>query len=170
MSGEVNRLPQGLLSLLDMNARGQTPRVLSGEVQLGIDGLGLYTRTGRTITVGPVSSNIGAAGFHPRLTVPSREVWLAYNISILSGGVLAAGTTYRIAAAYEARDQFGSLRNSIIGELATFTAAEFPAWGISWESPLILGPGDSLGVFAATVTLGTQQAFNVTVDALRLTV
>lgn len=80
--GAINRVPRGLLPLLDAKTMGQTPPDLASVVQPTLELFELYAAdipfevTAATDTSTPV-----AGGLLAPVTVPAGEVWLVYGAS-----------------------------------------------------------------------------------------
>jgi hypothetical protein len=88
----INRFPEGLLALLDLKSRGNTPSDLSDVVQPGLDMLPFY-ELGQQLQW--VNAN-AAAAVGPAVapvTVPDGEVWLVRQAT-LTIEALAGGTLY----------------------------------------------------------------------------
>jgi len=151
MAGEVNRVPLGLLGLLDMKARGQTPRILDPSVQLGIEAADFYLQANRT-TIQAAGSFVSGVGYFPSFTVPNGIAYYIHGCSIGPIGNLAAGTTYRGRLAYRQNAQVAF--TVAASDSWTYTAGERP--NISGDLPRLLMPGASVGFYAESVTLGTS--------------
>lgn len=149
MTGEINRVPPGLLSLLDMKVSGQNPRLLSGELSASADILELYLQQGRT-NAQAATNVINATGFYPAFTVPDAQYYWLHGFSY-TPGVLAAGTTYKCVPAYRALNVAQYIS---VGQTQTYVAGERPNMTPIWF-PKLLKPGAQLGVWCEAVTLGT---------------
>lgn len=139
MAGEINRVPVGLLSLLDMKARGQSPRILSGSVDASLELLDFYLQNGRQIFSGNASS--GAAPFNVTIgTVPQNELWYIHGISILSGTLTAA---LGVVPTVLRTNTQGSVVTHSLGEPHAYLTGDQVRSG--WSGPFILQPGDQPG-------------------------
>jgi len=167
MTGEINRVPQGLLSLLDMKARGQTPRVLAPEVGLSIEAFQLYGLQQRRRTR-VVSAAISSATTFPLITIPQTEVWCVLTSSIGRGAVLAAGTTYRFSSYANFVNDDGTFSDHSLCDPLSFTAGEVVQLGSVHPEGLWYGPGTRFGIVCHAVTLGTAATFNYSIDAIAL--
>lgn len=89
MARELNRVPLGLLSILDMKARGDTPRELNPSLVPTIDILKLYLLQNRESIVGATDtitdpglyldvSTTGPGGT-PATQVPNDELWYVHH-------------------------------------------------------------------------------------------
>lgn len=95
-----NRIPRGLLGLLDAKVRGQSPQVLRDELQLTLDGFGFYfagaaeLQAGQTlipVTEGPITFQNNA------LIVPNDELWWVDTFSVGANSILGAGATLNLS-------------------------------------------------------------------------
>ena len=164
MTGEINRVPVGLLSLLDMKARGQAPRALSGEVQAELDILRIYLENDRVLE--RTSASIGAAGVSvlPALTVLQNENWYVHGF-YLQSGALAAGTTVTVAPAIQRVDNFSNNTMWLqIGPQITATVGQWIFGGVTFTTPYIARPGDVFAIVASSVTLGTAPSVAASLD------
>lgn len=109
MAGEINRVPHGLLSILDMKARGQNPRTLDSNLQIGIDAFELYALEDRvriTGQAGPITavgqfadSSTDPATGAPFTRVPPGEVWYCWGLTCFPTAALnGAGGQLRFSA------------------------------------------------------------------------
>ena len=165
MTGEINRVPQGLLGLLDMKARGNAPRVLNPEAQLVLESRDLYlleTRRFAQATTANTSSlgNFSATG--GTLQVPSDELWLVYHHSVQRNSPLAAGTTYRISPTiwtFQGTNYFqvGPETTGTTGELLMCSNTA-PYWALPSWIP---------GAFVHAQTLGTSVTLTVSLEYAR---
>lgn len=165
MSGEVNRVPVGLLSILDMKARGQNPRVLDGTLGASIELLDLYLQQNRqSLQAG--TNFVNARGFFGAFTVPQGSIYWVHNISASIAAPLAAGTTYKFRLGY----QIDALaRFMAIGPAETYTAGEQFLY-LATRPPTILPAGAIVGVWCENVTLGTAVQVLAWADITPLTV
>lgn len=91
MSG-IQRIPRGLLSLLDMkSAAGRTPADLQTFIQGTIDLEAYYLSDALSTAFTLV--NVAAAGVNAQLLVPQGEVWRLFGLSAVADGFSAAVTT-----------------------------------------------------------------------------
>lgn len=101
MTGEVNRVPRGLLSLLDMQARGQVPRMLSSELSGSLELLELYLLQNRSSVQGTVVINaVGNFNFTGPV-VPQDEIWYVWQVTMQpTAALVGAGGLIRFAAGW----------------------------------------------------------------------
>lgn len=160
MPRPFNRYPLGLLGLLDAKVRGQTPNELADVTQpvLELERYLLEQQievvTDTTAVVAAVGRVFGAAA---TLTVPQDELWFVHQYAVRPQGAYAAGTTYRFAGMYEANRAVGtvSVGSFVVTETIQGTTGERPTAG-NLNQPFLAGPGDRLGAWFSTVTLGTS--------------
>lgn len=159
MAGEINRVPVGLLSLLDMKARGQSPRILSSQVDASLEMLDFYLQNGRQVFSGSATS--GAAPANAVIgTVPQNELWYIHGISVNSGTLTAAlGVCPSVARVNTA----GSVLIVNLGDPFAFATGDQVRAG--WKGPFIFQPGDQPGVsfFRSTAVHGCTVALDRTV-------
>lgn len=174
MPRPFNRYPLGLLGLLDAKVRGQTPNELSDFTQATLDveryllEQSIEVITDTTAVVTAVGRVFGAAG---TLQVPQDELWFVHQYAVRPQGAYAAGTTYRFAGMYEANRAVGtvSVGSFICTETIQGTTGERPAAG-NGNKYFLAGPGDRLGMWFSTVTLGTAVEHQLIAKFTRLRV
>lgn len=76
----VQRFPEGVLPLLQLQTSGIPPQVLQQAVALGIDGLPFYSAAADRVTVGSAITLVGLSSAIA-LTVPAGEFWLMHHAS-----------------------------------------------------------------------------------------
>jgi hypothetical protein len=155
----IQRLPNGLLDLLGMQSTGDTPHLINGEVQGTLELSDLYL-TDRLRGANAATANVAAVG--PLLTTvgpPAGEQWMVYGFTGASDVALAAATGYTA--------------NLLINRASTgfsqfvtqpFAIANPARWagGVTYERPLIMRPGDLLGVWISAVTGAPASALSLT--------
>ena len=149
----IQRLPVGLLDILGMQSTGDTPHLIADEVQPVMDLTDLYLtdRLSRSIAQTAVIAAIGfaVAGTVTPLGPAPGEQWMVYGL-MTSSGALAAATqiTYVMAVSrtsLAAGAQYLT-RQQVVANPNIF------AEGLTFERPLILRPGDQLGIFVSQLT------------------
>jgi hypothetical protein len=148
----INRVPQGLLGLLDSKASGHNPEELDDSVKATFEVRDLYalnlrgtnsqasTLTGLGVTVGAFSN----------LVVPQGELWLLYSVTAhLSTPPLGAGATLKLYVGFVPADanRFHSLGT---GD-STVTGEDLIA---GWDGAYLIQPGDSPQVYVTRLTGG----------------
>jgi hypothetical protein len=151
----INRVPSGLLGLLDLKAQGENPAQLAAHVQATIDLRDFYALATRgTISQASTLTALGnTAGIFLNLTVPQGELWLVTGMTAhLSAPPLGAAATFAAAVGYIPADvgRFVALGPTcpVIATGADFVA-EQDAGGTYF-----LQPGDQPQVYASTFTGG----------------
>lgn len=150
----INRVPPGLLSLLDIKSLGLNPVLLSDELGGTIELGGLYIaaiaqeQIGQTAAVaapGAVSTTFSGSTFRP----PPGELWVVEKAAAQPTAVLGAGQSYRFRlCVYDST--LGPLL--WVGDSSTGAAGDRPSVG---ANGIILGPGQGLGIQVDSVTAGT---------------
>jgi hypothetical protein len=144
---DIQRFPKGLISVLGMTATGDTPHKLAEEVQPNLNLLDYYLLD-RTTQLAFTSGVIAAAGVTtcgPSSGPPAGKAWLVYDVSFQLQGV-GAGATIWVGLGVIRQ---GTVANCIIfpgmysGRLI---AGESTMRAVHFEQPMILRPGDVLGV------------------------
>lgn len=142
----VQRFPEGILPLLQLQTSGIPPQVLQQAVNLGIDGLPFYSAAADQVTVG-VAQTLAGIATAIALTVPSGEFWLMHHASVRwvasvapASGLRAAWTLTRNGGIVYLPDPQpqSTLTLSGIGVAAVWT----------WEPTrlVLLRPGDRFSV------------------------
>lgn len=155
MSNEINRVPPGIMSLLDMKARGQLPRFLADVVAPTFDFSLWYTNAVREPRVGQAGP-INAAGSWldvsaPQQTlVPQDEIWFVHRVTCRptaafngAGGAIVYAPLLRIG-------QNGRIYK--MGNSAPFVWGNTDRPAVSASEPFLMLGGDQLGVFAERYT------------------
>lgn len=174
MTGIVNRVPTGLLSILDMKARGQNPRNLSPNVDLSIEGLQLYLLQNRETRIGQTGI-INAPGWWPDTSagaspcrVPDNEYWYVWAGGYRTFVAVAAATNYRLRPAVLSIGQTVTFP-TLYGGATTYGTGFFMDSDIN-TAPFWMGPGDVYGLYATVVTLGVAQAVDLSLYVTRVPV
>lgn len=149
----INRVPRGLLGLLDSKAAGQNPALLLDEVQGGVELTDLYALNTRG-TVSQASSLTAAgvtAGIFTSLIVPDGEIWLVKAVTAhLSAPPLGAAATLQIKAGFITSE---SARFNGLTELSPSIATGGDVC-VAWSGSIWLMPGDQPQVYATVFTGG----------------
>jgi len=165
----VGRYPQGYLELLAAKANGTTPADVIDVVQPVLELTDFYAAGASQLAIGSTAA-ISATGFWGgvtnALTVPQGEWWRVHNVTAFSTA-LAAATAYRLRGAASLFNLANGYRIAPVN--ANYVAGERPGFGWDLPKPELFGPGWQFGLWAELVTLGTNQAFTVTVEYDRLT-
>jgi hypothetical protein len=156
----INRVPPGLLSLLDIKSLGVNPVQLADQMSPVIDLANLYleavstARIGLTATVTTVGAKSPATGFS--FQPGAGEIFVITKAAVAGSVVNPAATSYRVqACVYD--NALGPVLE--VGNPVSGAAGELVAASIN--RPLILTPGQGFGLFVASVTLGTSITFAI---------
>lgn len=163
MPSPINTQPLGLLGLLGIKTIGRNPSILPDIVSPIIDIGPLYRAQGAMNLSGATSAvNLRGNWTVSNLIVPPGELWVVESAVLTAAAAVIVGTTYKVrCCVYDV--QSGLPYNA--GELSTVTAGEIPC--APMNGPFLVAPGQGIGVFAESVTLGTASAFNVTIRYTR---
>lgn len=172
MSGEINRVPLGLLPLLDMKARGNNPRTLADQVTGTIDLTELYARQAGLITqVGQINAIVGIA-FRPDDTtntvVPENELWYVHGAAAYSLGTMTGAAIIWRGSLAVANTNLPFFW--IVGPESAQYGQNDRAYASSW-GPFWMGPGYRLGLATSEFTAGTvalDMGLSATVSKFRV--
>ncbi len=145
----LNRVPQGFLSLLDMKSGGENAKELGYVLQTQIDVLDFYLAP----ITNNVSASIASAGVGllvSALGPAPGEVWLVRQCNAVMNAAIAAGTI-AFSIGFRPQNQAG-IFVGLGPESKTGGAGEAPA--SSSFTPCVLQPGDVLGAWISTWTVG----------------
>lgn len=162
----IQRLPRGLLSLLDMKGTGELPHELAGMLMPVIQVRDLYLADlFQSVRFGTVVVN--ATGFFGATSaiVPFNELWLLYHMSASSSN-MAAGESYRLRLVIS-RAANGTLE---LGDTEQTASGLTQRIGLGWSLPelRILRPSDQVGIYCTDVVAGAHN-FSVDYSYFRLT-
>ncbi len=157
MSGEINRVPEGLLSLLDMKARGQNPRTLSGVLQAGVDLTQLYLwgrrarASGSAVVLPTTFGAIDITG--PSVIVPQTQLWIVERVTTYTSNPLIGSGQLRWVNAWRFNP---NRRYHVLGDCLPYVASNTDAPSLGYTGPFIAGPGD-----APAIIVNENAAFTV---------
>ena len=159
MSGEVSKLPLGLLGFLGIKNGGAYPRSLGGQYAPTIDSLPLLAGVNFE-ELNPGNTAVAATGgnagsFSTGFQVPQTEVWY---VTLCSAGVTTGvGEAF---FGYLALRRFPVSSPNVVHAISdTITVAASivnQPLLFKYDSPLILGPGDEVCLFTITATGAPQ--------------
>lgn len=148
---DIQRFPKGLIDLLGMRATGDTPNQLAAQIagELALKDEYLFDRLiGYRAAVGAGLINATGSFSLTLGTVPPGQLWYVYGWSIeVTAPAPATGLTITLGFARGA----ANVRN-YVGPAQRLIATEGAAWGVWFETPLILGPGDTPVAYVSSVT------------------
>lgn len=166
MPSRINTSPRGLLAALGIKSVGQNPYLLLDEVRPQVDLWPQYVQENLQLTevstaaVNTIGTNYG----NNSLVVPNNQIWWIESLTIISGTVLGAATTYR-GVANIFRNYNG--RPFYCGEVLTFTTGEAAVWPGPVQK--FAGPGYNFG-FLCSNYAGVAQTFNIELQYVPLLV
>jgi hypothetical protein len=150
----IQRLPTGLLDILGMQSTGDTPHSLEQSVSATLDTTELYLmdrfarRIEQTAVIAAAGTFIAGLPTATPLGPQPGEQWMLYGVTV---------TSTALAAATNISYVFSLSRTSLGGTqyLSSKQSVANPdvfGQGQLWERPMILRPGDQLGIAATLVT------------------
>jgi hypothetical protein len=152
---DIQRLPKGLVDLLGMRATGDTAHYFSNEVAGSLDLLDMYLLDRHTAWSSNPAAAAGAVTIYPLSILPDRpppgELWLVYEASLVMG-VIAAASTLDVAFVVSRTSQTGAVATSYLTPMLKLVASTGGMVTGTYTKPVILQPGDVLGVQVFTVT------------------
>lgn len=164
----IQRLPTGLLDLLGMQSTGDTPHLMSGEVQPTLDLTDLYL-TDRLAGANVATANVAVVGPLLTTTGPAPgEMWLVYGITGSSTGVLAAASGFT-GNLLVTRPSSGGFSQFVSPSVAVANPALW-AGSVTYERPMIMRPGDTLGYWVSAVTGAPASGISITAFFIRIRV
>lgn len=96
----INRVPKGLLSLLDAKTLGRTPANVEPEVSVGIDATPMYFADIPLEVEFDIATGITALGVPVSVTIPAGQTWLVYELSLRCTNLVVGATDVCFAPAY----------------------------------------------------------------------
>lgn len=165
MPGVVQRVPMALLDLLGLKSTGQNPVLFSELLGPSIDMTDLYLANRWEI----INASVAAIATTGLKTTGSWEpadgtVLVIDGACIQFATVLAAATTYRLRLCLYTVQTGNPFR--MAPSAVTTTVGEIVAG--AWDGPIVVRPGEGLGIWAENVTLGTSAAPRIAGRVARL--
>lgn len=169
MPASIQRVPIGLLDHLGIKSTGDNPSILTDSVIPVVDLTPMYliNRWEYINTTTAVAGAVGVvtAAAPADLQVPNGQLWVVQDFSVRSAA-MPAGTTYRLTlCGFNAQT---GIPFAFAPIAQTTTVGE--AVAINWAGPIIIRPGEALGLFVQALTLGVAQAFFVSGRVAKLTI
>lgn len=164
----VQRIPRGLLELLNMKGAGQLPSELAGALVPTIDVRDLYAADlFQAFTCNTNVANLtglwGSATVGSQ-TVPAGELWVGRRLTVTSTD-MAVGEAYNVRLAIT-RANFAMTELSDVVATASGAGTRI---GLGWDlNGMLLRPQDSWGIFVTQITAGAH-AFTIGLSYDRLT-
>jgi hypothetical protein len=168
MPSQINRVPPGLLSLMDIKALGRNPDLLLDEVRPVFELREFYTRI-YTQSEGTALLAVATPGAHAftGITAGPGEVVLVSGLCVFTSAALAALTEIRFRAAV-ILNSTPAVPITICGDLAEGVAADIPVSGNN--DLVVIPPGHSLGFVVERIRLGTAPDMTVWARTRRVAV
>lgn len=164
MPAFINRVPTGLLSLLDLKAQGENAKELSYQLFTVIDALEFYLAPIRVNVTNQNAPVIGPQSGGATLTANPGEIWVVRSVSAFSNADIAAAATLEITVGFiPVAGVFQGLGNNS----GTKTTAQRCL--STYADPFVLQPGDALGYYSSVLT-GVPGNVRVSAMFSRLTI
>lgn len=161
----INRVPAGLLQLLELKSQGITPPDLSSVLQGQIDLLPFYVG-GNLITDFNFTA-AAVAGSTVERIIPAGERWLVVNVTWAILGPTVAGACSGMIEFQPA----GQPGVNIIGSGEHVNTIPIQTWGFHGAPgffPILAGPGDKFKNTLSSLTGGGTCTFELTISAFQL--
>jgi len=148
----IQRYPRGLIDLLGMRATGDTPQELAQSVIGNLELLEFYLadRLIPNASVGAAPMNAVGDFAIAGLTVPSREIWLVYEVTLTSG-TTAAATAVTATAGLMRNVGSGNVYSALTMPSTAGAAAQLNV-GSKFDRPVMALPGNVFNVRCSAVT------------------
>ncbi|MGB8853051.1 MAG: hypothetical protein WCC69_05740 [Pirellulales bacterium] len=149
---DIQRYPRGLIDLLGMRATGETPHKLAQDMGGVLELLELYLFDRMVPNASTAVGAIAAVGDSniPGLTVPSREIWLVFEIS-LSSTTTAPATGFTATAGILRNVGSGNVYNALTPPVVVGASAQ-ASHGMKFDRPVLAGPGALFNVRCSAIT------------------
>lgn len=137
----INRVPAGLLSLVDGKSLGSNPRDLSEIIQGGIDVRDLLlSNARRLIDVGSVDVVAGVGEFSI-ITIPAGELWIVHRVETFITG--NAADNPRCVPALRLSSSSATIRlQDSLQTVGISQGGANRAYGATFNPPIVLNGGD----------------------------
>lgn len=145
MPGKVNRVPQGLLSLLDMKQAGENPHVLNEQLTAVLELTDLYLAPVRQVVNQSVATAAPGILLYPTLAPADGELWFVRQVTAVTAAVLPAAATLSFCIGFQPSGNAGffvglgdeSPRIAAVGERAVSTS----------NQTAVLQPNDQMAIW-----------------------
>lgn len=160
----INRVPRGLLSLLDLKAQGENARELSYQLTTVIEALDFYLAAFREIVTDTETVPGTGPDGDPNLSPPAGQIWFVRQFGVFSTADLPVGATLQIMAGVVPISglfiPLGNLSDrAAVGERVSSSVPD----------QFVLQPGEQLGYFTNVFT-GAPGNVRITASIARLSV
>lgn len=150
----IQRLPTGLLDILGMQSTGDTPHTLAESLVSTLDCTDIYLldrfqrRIEQCAVIAAAGTFIAGLPTATPLGPQPGEQWMLYGITVTSTALAAAtNITYVFSLS---RTSLGGTQ--YLSDKQSVANPDVFGQGKLWERPMILRPGDQLGIAATLVT------------------
>jgi len=175
MENTINRVPSGLLSLLDTQTQGQNPNLLNSTVQGNFPLENYYCINKGLETVFLEGANMVAVGISADpVIIPEGELWAIYNITGILESAEAIGATVRFSVGLQLSsiDAFVVVHSGYANGM-NFVTGSFGKIGCTFSTPLLMRSPTRFALsidyaVAAPVAAGYTPSIAVTIARLKI--
>jgi hypothetical protein len=149
---DIQRYPRGLIDLLGMRATGETPHELARQTAPVLDLWDLYLADRcelYSVPTAAATTVVGGQAF-PLAQVPDREVWFLYEASLRVPATAAATLLQQNLCIFR-QNGLVTLPLALTGTMRV-PALEGGLVGVHFNKPLMMLPGNALGVWTSAIT------------------
>lgn len=158
--GTLNRVPRGLLSLLDSQVQGRNPSEVLESIAPGLEMLKFMTAAKGHVVQQASLTVTGAPGAGSAISVPQGELWLVHLAAVEIVALDAAATTWFPALYATKGGVFVPLISPVLG-ISTGATGYTGSFSDVYQEPLWLFPGENLTPYMQKFT-GTVPVAGVT--------
>jgi hypothetical protein len=174
--GNINRVPLGLLSLLDTQAQGQAPANLLDSVQSGLDLTGLWfnSKGQEQISDAGTIQLVSGQSANASQTVPEGELWAVVCASARVYATDAAPTAHTVQVTYLPRPGVGANTITLAqspGSLLTLNGVLAASVVFPSTTPFYAPAGSTFGVYMsvqAALALGSIPEISLIIYRLKI--
>lgn len=165
----MNRVPTGLLGLLDAKTSGFVPDTITREIRPVLElGDSFIAAAGRTVkTSNDVSLAIAAGSFVAPLTVPAGKVWFLHSIAVevraTGACTLQGNVVFTTDPSQLGLGQWATWNSAVVGAVGSAGSIN-PMFSERYPRPYVMTAGNTFSFYAATVA--TPAALTVWFNAL----
>lgn len=167
MPSMINRVPQGLLSLLDMKSGGKNAQELSQTLISVLDATDFYLASKREFLSAQIAPALGWNSSSTLSPAPG-EIWLVRTLCAFSNADIAAAATLQISVGLVPVGGAATIGGMGLGISSGVFSTGQRAMSVFPQS-FFLQPGDQLGFYGQIVT-GAPGNVRVNAQIARLTI
>ena len=138
---EINRVPRGLLGLLDAKTGGRTPQNADQNLRFGLEQLPFYLADLPQRTATDQDTPVTTSGAHNTIEIPAGELWFVYSMTVdcaaLAGIFPVFGGLIRSTDGQQIR--IGDQNSDFA--LGALPLGQTAYWNYTWQTPLVVGAG-----------------------------